>query len=72
MVTKLIGRTIVSFSPSYRLRLEDGRYVFMSWHHYSGPFFYKDRFETREIVHWYEDPLMVKAVNWFIKRGNKA
>lgn len=44
----------------------------MSWHHYSGPFLYKDRLETREIVNWYECPLMVNAINWFIKRGNKA
>ena len=58
--------------PSIRLRLLDGSYVFMEWHHYSGPMFFKDKANIREIENWYDFPLLVKAQDWFIKRGKKA
>lgn len=63
---------IITYSPSYRLRLADGTCVFMSWHHYCGPEFYRDRNETRLYDEWYENPLIVQALNWFINRGHKA
>lgn len=69
MTCTFVGRAILCSSPSYRLRLDDGRYVFMSWHHYSGPFFYKDKLEQREIENWYEDDLICRALSHFIKRG---
>lgn len=62
----------ISFSPSYRLRLEDGTCVFMSWHHYCGPTFFKDRAENREIQKWHENELIIKALDWFCSRDNKA
>jgi len=56
----------------FRLRLFDGTYVFMDFHHYCGPTFYKDRLCTREIEEWWEDPRLCRAFDWFVKRGHKA
>lgn len=67
-----IGNGFVCVSPSFRLRLEDGRHVFMYWHDYCGPIFYKDRKESREIESWWEDKLICKALDWFQARGNRA
>ena len=72
MATVLFGNAIVTISPFYRLRLADGRYVFMSWHHYCGPTFYLDNDGCREIDNWYEDSQICKALEWFQSRGNKA
>lgn len=69
--TRLRG-AIICHSPSYRLRLADGTCVFMSWHHFCGPVFYRDRAETREINDWYENPLIEAALDWFIERGQRA
>jgi hypothetical protein len=44
----------------------------MSFHYYSGPFFYHDKYENREIVDWFENKQLVDAYNWFAKRGNVA
>jgi hypothetical protein len=63
---------IITLNDSYRLRLEDGTCVFMSWHHYCGPEFYRDRSERRYIDEWWENPLIVKALDWFVGRGEKA
>ncbi len=63
---------IITLNDSYRLRLDDGTCVFMSWHHYCGPEFYRDRSERRYIDEWWENPLIVKALDWFTGRGNKA
>lgn len=59
-------------SPFYRLRLEDGTCVFMDWHHYCGPTFFRDKWERRVIDNWWENELICKALNWFQNRGNKA
>lgn len=56
----------------YRLRLLDGRYVFMAWHSYCGPDFYKDKYLNKPIDEWWEDNLIIKALEWFQGRGNKA
>jgi len=66
------GKTIVCYSPSFRLRLSDGGYVYMGWHNYCGPTFYHDKLENREIEGWWENPLICKALNWFQDRGNRA
>lgn len=63
---------IINLNDSYRLRLDDGTCVFMSWHHYCGPEFYRDRSERRYIDEWWENPLIVKALDWFVGRGEKA
>lgn len=62
----------ISFSPWYRLRLNDGRYVYMEWHNYCGPSFWRDKWLSREIDKWWDDPAMCAAVDWFCKRGCKA
>jgi len=67
-----IPNGIVCFSPEYRLRLNDGGYVFMYWHSYCGPIFYKDRLMLREIEEWYENKLICDALDWFIGRGEVA
>lgn len=69
--TRIRG-AIVCHSPSYRLRLADGTCVFMNWHHFCGPALYQDRAECREINDWYDHPLIVQAVDWFIMRGERA
>lgn len=62
----------ISILPSFRLRLLDGAYVYMTWHSYCGPTFYKDKYLNRMIDEWYENPLMVRALDWFIARKYKA
>jgi hypothetical protein len=62
------GSTIICTSPFYRLRLLDGRYVFMEWHDYLGPTFWRDRRQTREIEEWWRDALMCRALEWFMRR----
>ena len=61
-----------SFYYLFRLRLSDGGYVYMSWHDYCGPEFYKDKLALRTIDDWWENPYIVEALNWFIERGNRA
>lgn len=56
----------------YRLRLNDGRYIFMTWHPYCGPTFFRDKYESRWIEYWYEDKQICDAVEWFVNRGKKA
>nr|DAH73769.1 MAG TPA: hypothetical protein [Caudoviricetes sp.] len=63
---------IITLYGFFRFRLEDGTCVFMSWHNYCGPIFFRDKAERREIEDWYENPLIVKALDWFMARGNKA
>lgn len=68
-----INRGIVcGFNPMHKLRLADGTRVFMEWHRYCGPFFFKDKACNREFVDWHEYPLVVDALNWFIDRGNRS
>ena len=59
-------------SPSFRLPLADGTRVYMDWHSYYGPTFYRDRNELRIIHDWYEYPLICDALDWFCERGKKA
>lgn len=70
--TRLRSGGFICRSPSFRLRLADGSCVFMNWHHFCGPTLYRDRAETREIENWYDIPLIEKAVDWFILRGQRA
>ncbi len=60
------------FEPRYRLRLPDGGYIYMEWHHYLGPFFFKDKLQKREVVAWHNDPNILAALKWFQNRGHKA
>lgn len=67
-----IGDGFICVSPFYRLRLEDGGYVYMDWHSYCGPTFYKDKNESRVIDNWWDNPMICKALDWFVARGKKA
>lgn len=67
-----LGWGIVCTSPFYRLPLADGTRVFMDWHHYCGPTFYRDRNSNRIIEDWWENELICEALQWFQDRGNKA
>lgn len=63
---------IICVSPSYRLRLADGRCVFMEWHSYLGPTIFRDRACNRHFEDWWDDMLICEAVNWFAQRGERA
>lgn len=65
-------RVFLCHSPFYRLRLRDGTCVFMEWHNYCGPTFYRDRDAHRVVETWWNDPRICAALDWFCKRGNKA
>jgi len=69
---KLNSITTVCINPFYKLRLDNGDHVFMEWHKYLGPTFYKDKKSNREITNWWDNQLIIKAFSWFIGRGNKA
>lgn len=56
----------------FRLPLADGGRLFMEWHNYHGPTFFRDRQCVREIQDWWDNPLICDALDWFCKRGNKA
>jgi len=60
---------VLCFSPRFRLRLSDGRHIFMDWHRHCGPTFYFDRAMNREIEAWWDDLAITEALNWFQSRG---
>ena len=72
MTCTKINNGFVCSSPLYRLRLLDGRYIYMDWHSYCGPTFYKDKWMSRMIDDWWDDPVICNALDWFVDRGNKA
>lgn len=63
---------IICISPFYRLRLADGTCVFMEWHQYCGPTFFRDRACRRLIEDWWDMPLICAACSWFTGRGERA
>lgn len=67
------GNSILCVSDRFfRLPLADGTRVFMEFHKYLGPLFYKDKNQTRIIENWDEFPLICDALEWFCKRGHMA
>lgn len=56
----------------FRLPLASGGRVFMEWHRYFGPSFWRDRLCTREIENWYEQQEICAALDWFTARGKVA
>lgn len=67
-----IPNGIICVSPFYRLPLEDGTRIYMDWHHYCGPTFYRDKLCNRVVEDWWENKLICKALNWFQGRGERA
>lgn len=67
-----IPNGIITITPLYRLRLDDGTRVFMTWHPYCGPTFFRDKHGRRLIDDWHENSLICKALEWFIGRGERA
>lgn len=63
---------IVCLSPFFRLRLADGSCVFMEWHNYCGPTFFRDRAARRMIDDWWDNPAICSALDWFLQRGKRA
>lgn len=63
---------IICCSPFYRLPLADGTRVYMEWHSYMGPIFFRDKAAEREIIEWYTNPRIIEALDWFCSRGHKA
>lgn len=55
-----------------RLPLASGGRVFMEFHSFTGPYFFRDHACTREIEDWFEDQEIVDALDWFINRGKVA
>lgn len=55
-----------------RLRLPGGGYVFLEWHDYLGPTFFRDRAGNREIVLCATDMTYYDAFNWWHSRGKRG
>jgi hypothetical protein len=66
-----LGNTIICTNPTYKLRLDDWRRIFVDWHYLYGPTIFKDKYQKRMIEDWHEDPLICKAIDWFAGRGNR-
>lgn len=62
----------VSGRPVFRLPLASGGRVYMEWHSYFGPSFFRDQACQREIETWYLDPEICAALEWFQQRGKVA
>ena len=56
----------------WRLPLASGGRVFMEFHSFTGPYFFRDHACEREIEDWYEDAEIVAALDWFCARGKRA
>lgn len=56
----------------WRLPLASGGRVYMEFHSYFGPSFFRDRACRREIDEWYTNPEICAALDWFCKRGKVA
>ena len=56
----------------WRLPLAGGGHVYMEFHRYFGPSFYRDRAGRREIEDWYTRPEICDALEWFVQRGKVA
>ena len=56
----------------WRLPLASGGRVFMEFHSFTGPYFFRDHACQREIELWHEVPEICDALDWFVKRGKVA
>ena len=60
---------VMCWNPIHRLRLENGQHIFMDYNLFYGPVFYRDRRCSREIEDWWDDPLVCKAFELFLQKG---
>jgi hypothetical protein len=58
--------------PVWRLRLASGGHVFLEFHSFTGPYFFRDHACRREIEEWYGVQEIVDALDWWIKRGKRG
>jgi hypothetical protein len=71
-MTCLTINHICCLTKFYRLRTFDGGYVFLDWHDYLGPDFYRDRKANRPIRDWWKDDGILRALEWFLWRDHTA
>lgn len=62
------GHGIICHRPIHKLRLDDGRNVWLEFHPYCGPAFFKDRRLQREIENWWDDPAIDRAFGWYYEK----
>lgn len=55
-----------------RLRCRDGRHAWVSDHGPLGPEVTHDRAGDRLHEHWYDDPPVAEAVDWWYRRGRRG
>lgn len=69
MTCKRIPNGIVcgNFDPANKFVLEDGRIVYMEWHNFMGPMFFKDADCTEDIIEWYDDPMICAKLDEYMK-----
>jgi len=68
----IVSNTIVCRNPIQKLRVSDGRHVWVEWPPYCGPIVWLDRHCTRDIFEWWDDKAIVVALEWFRSRGFRA
>lgn len=61
-----------SIDTTVRLRTDTGRYIYMEWHHYFGPFFFHDKQCSREFESWWEYEDICASYEWWMHRGYKG
>lgn len=60
------------FARLTRLRLPGGEYVFLEWHDYLGPTFYRDRAGNRQLdINDVTGP-QFEAFDWWHSRGKRG
>lgn len=69
------GFCLTLLPPLVRLRTSDGGYLYLEWHEYLGPTFYRDRQRTRELsvtgLVDEDDPAWA-AFDWWHSRGKRG
>jgi len=58
----------INHANIHKLKLDDGRFIFMLWMGIQGPVFYEDEDVQVDILNWHNDPLIVLALKRFEKR----
>lgn len=67
-----IPNGIICVPKIQKLRVADGRHIWVENHYWSGLMVFQDRHCIREYQNWWEDPLISQAITWFTSRGDRA